>query len=217
MGLALCVIRWRRFLDDTVYTLLPLAVFLVAAMTAKLNIGARHILTIYPFVLLLAGCAVNKFYGAPRKSFRLLLVSLCLLAISEFISIYPHYLAFFNQFTGGPRNGHKYLIDSNLDWGQDLKGLKHWMDEHDVRHINLSYFGTADPAYYRIDCTHLPGEPFFDEKLTGDPRLPGFVAVSVTNLRGLYFPDNARNLYKPLLDMKPAAVIGYSIYVYRVN
>jgi 4-amino-4-deoxy-L-arabinose transferase-like glycosyltransferase len=217
MGVVLCVIRWRRFLDDTAYMLLPLAVFLAAAMTAKLNIGVRHILAIYPFVLLLAGYAVNEFHGAPRKRFRLLLASLCLLAISEFTFVYPHYLAFFNQFAGGPRNGHKYLIDSNLDWGQDLKGLKHWMDEHDVRHINLSYFGTADPAYYRIDCTHLPGEPFFEEELTGDPRLPGFVAVSVTNLRGLYFPDNARNLYKPLLDTEPAAVIGHSIYVYWVT
>ena len=217
IGLMLCVLRWRRFPDDTAYLLLPSAVFLVAAMTAKLNIGARHILPIYPFVLLLAGYAVNEFYGAPRKPFRLLLASLCLLAISEFIFIYPHYLAFFNQFTGGPRNGYKYLIDSNLDWGQDLKGLKRWMDEHGVRHINLSYFGTADPAYYRIDCTHLPGEPFFDENLAGDPRLPGFVAVSVTNLRGLYFPANARNLYKPLLDTEPAAVIGHSIYVYWVT
>jgi 4-amino-4-deoxy-L-arabinose transferase-like glycosyltransferase len=217
MGVVLCLIRWRRFLDDTVYLLLPLGVFLVAAMTANLNIGARHILPIYPFVLLLAGYAVDEFYSAPHKPFRLLLASLCLLAISEFIFIYPHYLAFFNQFAGGPRNGHKYLIDSNLDWGQDLKGLKRWMDEHNVQHINLSYFGTADPAYYKINCTYLPGGPFFDEKITENPRLPGLVAVSATNLRGLYFPDSIRNLYTPLLDTKPTAVIGYSIYVYWVD
>ncbi len=217
MGVVLCLIRWRRFLDDSVYLLLPSGVFLAAAMTAKLNIGARHILAIYPFVLLLAGYAVNRFYGAPRKPFRLVLASLCLLAIGEFISIYPHYLAFFNQFTGGPRNGHKYLIDSNLDWGQDLKGLKRWMDEYNVQHINLSYFGTADPAYYKINCTNLPGGPFFDEKIVSNPRLPGFVAVSATNLRGLYFPDTLRNLYSPLLDTKPTAVIGYSIYVYWLD
>jgi hypothetical protein len=216
-GVVLCMIRWRHFLDDMAYAFLPLAVLLAAAMAAKLNIGVRHILPIYPFALLLAGYAITELYNERRKPFRLLLGSLCLLAAAEFILICPHYLAFFNQFTGGPRNGHKYLVDSNLDWGQDLKGLKRWMDEHDVRHINLSYFGTADPAYYKIDCTYLPEGPFFDEKLVGDPRLPGFVAVSVTNLRGLYFPENSRDFYKPLLDMKPVAVIGYSIYVYWVD
>ena len=216
-GLVLAVVRWRRFLDDTVYALLPLAGFLAAAMATNLNIGARHILPIYPFALLLAGHAISELCAERRKLFRIILGTVCLFAVIEFALVCPHYLAFFNQFAGGPQNGHKYLIDSNLDWGQDLKGLKRWMDEHDVRHINLSYFGTADAAYYGIDCTHLPGAPFFDEKLIGSPRLPGYVAVSVTNLRGLYFSESARDLYKPLLDTKPAAVIGYSIYVYWVD
>ena len=217
MGIVLCTMRWRRFLDDTAYALLPLVTFLAAAMTAKLNIGARHILLIYPFALLLAGYAITELLGGHRKSLRLLLGSLCLVATCEFILVCPHYLTFFNQFVGGPSNGHKYLIDSNLDWGQDLKGLKDWMSKTGVQHINLSYFGTADPVYYKIDCTYLPGGPFFDEKLIGNPPLPGFVAVSVTNLRGLYLPEAARGFYRPLLEMKPAAVVGYSIYVYWVD
>jgi dolichyl-phosphate-mannose-protein mannosyltransferase len=216
-GLALAVIHWRRALDDTIYMFLPLAAFLGAAITTKLNIGERHILPIHPFALLLAGFAVAELWSKGRRPFRVALGILLGVAFLEFASICPHYLAFFNQFVGGPRNGHKYLIDSNIDWGQDLKGLKQWMVEHDVQHINLSYFGTADPAYYKIDCAHLPGGPFFDERLVGGPQLPGFVAVSVTNLRGLYLGDKARNLYKPLLDSEPAAVIGYSIYVYWVD
>jgi hypothetical protein len=216
-GVVLSMVRGRRFLDDTAYALWPLAAFLGAAMLAKLNIGERHILPVHPFALLLAGYAVTELSVERRKLFRVLLVVLCLVAATEFALIYPHYLAFFNQFAGGPRNGHKYLVDSNLDWGQDLKGLKRWMDGHDVHHINLSYFGTADPAYYQIDCAHLPGAPFFDEKLASGPRLPGFVAVSATNLRGLYLQENARDIYKPLLDREPAAVIGYSIYVYWVE
>jgi len=216
-SIVVSVVRWRRFLDDTVYVLLPLGAFLAAAMTAKLNIGMRHILPIYPFVLLSASYAIAEFLTGRRKPFRLLLGSLCLVAVCEFILVCPHYLAFFNQFVGGPSNGHKYLVDSNLDWGQDLKGLKRWMDEHNVRHINLSYFGTADPAYYKIDCTYLPGGPFFDEQFVGKVSLPGYVAVSVTTMRGPYFPDSERGFYRPLLDMKPTAMIGYSIYVYWVN
>jgi hypothetical protein len=47
--------------------------------------------------------------------------------------------------------------------------------------------------------------------------LPGFVAVSATNLRGVYFPEGSRNIYQRLLETDPVAVIGYSIYVYRVE
>src|SRR5206468_11204129 len=74
--------------------------------------------------------------------------------------VYPHYLAYFNELAGGPRNGYKRLVDSNLDWGQDLKGLKRWADEKrlDATHpLYLSYFGTADPRYYQIPHINLPG------------------------------------------------------------
>jgi hypothetical protein len=216
-GVVLCAVRWRHFLNHNVYVLFPLAAFLGAAMMMNLNIGVRHILPIQPFVLLLAGNAIAELYASQRKPFRVLLGTLCFLAVLEFALVCPHYLAFFNQFAGGPRNGHKYLVDSNLDWGQDLKGLKSWMDQHEVQHINLSYFGTADPAYYKIDCTYLPGGAFFDEPLVKAPQLPGFVAVSATNLRGVYFSEGSRNIYQCLLETEPVAVIGYSIYVYRVE
>jgi Dolichyl-phosphate-mannose-protein mannosyltransferase len=216
-GLILALNRWRRLIDDAMYVLLPVAAFLSAALLANLNIGLRHILPIYPFALLLSGYAITKLSAQRPRPLRLILAAFSLLAIVEFAVVCPHYLAFFNQFVGGPSHGHEYLVDSNIDWGQDLKGLKQWMDQHDVHHINLSYFGTADPGYYKIDETCLPGGPFFEEKRVSAPALPGYVAVSVTNLRGLYFPEASRSFYQPLLEMKPVAMIGYSIYVYWVD
>jgi hypothetical protein len=211
----LVCLRRGRFLREDLFALLPIVGFLVPAMTAKLNIGLRHILPIYPFVLLVAGKTVAELWGEKKRSFHLVLAGLCAFAAVEFASVCPHYLAFFNRFVGGPRNGNEYLVDSSLDWGQDLKGLKRWMDENQIEHINLSYFGTADPTYYKIDCTHLLGAPFYAQAKL--PELPGYVAVSATNLRGVYFDDRWRDYYQPLLEMKPAAVIGYSIYVYRVE
>jgi len=216
-GLFLCAARRDSFFRNDLYALLPIVGFLGPAMAAKLNIGLRHILPVYPFVFVLVGKAAAELWNAKRRSLRGLLGALCLLAAGEMGSVCPHYLAFFNRFVGGPRNGSKYLVDSSLDWGQDLKGLKHWMDNNHVRHINLSYFGTADPAYYKINCTHLPGEPFFDEQWVTSPKLPGLVAVSATNLRGVYFDERWRDFYQPLSETEPVAVIGYSIYVYRVQ
>ena len=86
-----------------------------------------------------------------------------------------------------------------------------------MQHINLSYFGTADPEYYGIHCTHMIGAPVFVGPKVFLPRLPGYVAVSVTNLRGVYLNDTGKAFYRPLLERTPDAVIGYSIHVYWVE
>ena len=87
----------------------------------------------------------------------IIVAGVLVLGIAEYAAAYPNTLAFFNAFAGGGRNGFRYLADSNVDWGQDLKPLKKWMDANGVQHINLAYFGTAVPKYYGIDCTYLWG------------------------------------------------------------
>jgi hypothetical protein len=137
------------------------------------------------------------------------------LAALEFASVYPSPLAFFNILVGGPNHGDECLVDSNLDWGQDLKGVKRWMTANHVDQINLCYFGSADPAYYRINATPLPGNGLMERGQA--PELPGYVAISVTNLRGAYFPEQLRQFYRPLLSMTPVAKIGHSILIYQVE
>ncbi len=211
-GLAVVAARWRRFLETPVYFVLPVVVIVGVAMTQKLNIGLRHILPVYPLLLMVAAAAVEWLL---RRGKRFVVVAGLVLMAGEFAVVYPSPLAFFNAFVGGPAHGDECLVDSNLDWGQDLKGLKRWMDANGVTHINLCYFGTAEPAYYGIDCTQLPGSGILSSGSL--PRLPGWVAISVTNLRGVYYPEPLRQFYRPLLSMRPAARIGYSIHVYKVD
>jgi hypothetical protein len=213
-GLALSVRRRTTFASTEGFLLVPIFLYMGVAMTARLNIGLRHILPIYPFVLVLAGSAVAWCLNTRRRA---VLLALGAAWLVEFALVAPNYLTFFNLAVGGPRNGHRYLVDSNLDWGQDLKGLKRWMDRNGVRHLNLSYFGTADPAYYGIDCTYLPGAPFFVQSEIKAPRLPGYVAVSATNLHAPHLGEGGAALFKPLLDRRPVAVIGHSIHIYRVE
>lgn len=213
-GLLVCAARWREWLRNSLFVLVPVGVYLAAAMSSHLNIGLRHILPIYPFVILLAGLCVAGLIGVNWKAAVVAMVLLGGFWLFEFARVYPHNLAFFNQFVGGPQNGYKYLADSNLDWGQDLKPLKRWMDDHGVDRINLAYFGTADPAYYGMNCTYLPGSPFFANDQVALPELPGYVAVSTTVLDGVYLDEAGRAFYKPLQEKEPAAVIGYSIRVY---
>jgi len=216
-GLTLMGFRWRSIAKDAAFVLVPPAIFLVAAMNSNLNIGLRHILPIYPFVILLAAFCSTVMVRSRRQFFRIALILCFCFWLFEFASVYPHTLAFFNQTVGGPANGYKYLADSNLDWGQDLKPLKEWMDQNGVQRINLAYFGTADPLYYHMQCTYLPGSPFFDEALESAPQTPGYLAISVTNLDGVYLTSLERVFYAPLKNRQPVAVIGYSIFVYRLE
>ena len=85
-----------------------------------------------------------------------------------------------------------------------------------MERINLSYFGTALPAYYGIECDYLPGSPFFVAR-PKMPQLPGWVAVSVTNLHAVYLGPDERRFYAPLLEREPDATIGHSIHVYRIE
>jgi hypothetical protein len=213
-GALVCAGRRRAPPEDLLTVGLPILVFLGAGMLARINIGLRHILPIYPFVLLCGGWAIRELRG--RKGVIALgLVSA--LALSEFAVASADPLAFFNFSVGGPRNGRRWLVESNLDWGQDLKGLKRWMVRNQVERVNLSYFGVADPGYYGIRCTYLPGSPIWARDRIASPEIPGYVAVSVTNLVGPYLQEDLRSIYQKLQRCPRVAVIGRTIDVYRAD
>jgi hypothetical protein len=129
---------------------------------------------------------------------------------------YPNYLAYFNEAVGGSRNGRSLLVDSNLDWGQELKALKKWMMHNQIDKIQLAYFGTADPAYYGIDSVYLPGSAFLNDESADAPAgKPAYIAISETLLAGLYLDKPDR--YARFRLRKPTAIIGHSIRVYNLT
>ena len=159
-----------------------------ASLTSHLDIGLRHILVLYPVLFVLAGANVYwLFYDRPLV--KLVLPALLLGTMIESLAVWPNYLAFFNQFVGGPRKGYKYLVDSSLDWGQELPDLHQWLEKNVPASSNtpvyLSYFGTGDPAFYKINAQILPG--FFDPGPPQNFPLGGGVyCISATNLQGIY-------------------------------
>jgi hypothetical protein len=176
-------------------------------MASNINIGIRHLLPIYPFVFVLAGATLAAWSGK-RKAMVLGVLGAALVA--ESLAIYPHYLAFFNVLSGGPANGPNLLVDSNLDWGQDVKKLKRYMDRHAIPRVCMAYFGTADLDYYGLPYDTLAHERTEAEAMSRDCVL----AVSATLLEGVYLPDDS---FAWLRERKPTARVGYSIYVYDLR
>jgi len=216
IGCVVCV-RRRRDWFDQVFVGVPPALYLAVAMTSGINIGLRHILPMFPFVLLVAAAGANAVRLLHRPIGAFVLAGMTAVWVVMYAAVYPFTLTFFNEFVGGPGNGFKYLSDSNLDWGQHLKALTSWMRKGGVSHVNLAYFGTADPAYYGIDCTHLPGAPTFAAPQIMKPRLPGYVAISATIASGVYLDSRWRLFYQGFRDATPVATIGNALKIYWVE
>ena len=208
LGLALLPRLWRRHGLLICFTLLAYPIFYFAlSMAGNINIGVRHLLPIYPFLFAIIAAAIATLPRAASLT-ATAIIAIGLLAANS--TIYPDYLAYFNQFAGGPEGGTRYLLDSNVDWGQDVKKLRRYMDSHAIPLVQFAYFGMADLDYYGIRHGGLPGA---DEPREID-KLDNWVAISVTNLYDVYFD---KPTFSWLQRFQPAARIGWSIYVYDLR
>ncbi len=182
---------WRRVVSSLV-PLTPLlalfTVYWVTSLASHLNIGHRHILPVYPVLYVAAG-AFGRWLD-PRRGLAAVGVALLLLAhLVESGLARPHYLAFFNFAAGGRNEGWRQLVDSSLDWGQDLPGLKQWLDQNAAgERVHLAYFGTGDPAHEGIRATLLPALPETGPERPWHALQPGLYAISATLLQQVYSP-----------------------------
>ncbi|MFI5348778.1 MAG: glycosyltransferase family 39 protein [Elusimicrobiota bacterium] len=193
------------------WLLLPVLLLLGVSAFSPQQIGLRYILPIYPFVFVLAGISA----AALRPRFAV--AALLAWAAVSSIAIHPDYLAYFNELAGGPDGGWRYLVDSNLDWGQDLGGLRDYVRDHGVSDVVLSYYGCA-PS----ESTGFPFQELYSTRLWGavdhlnsDAPVREILAVSATNLQGVYSsPAFGGNPFAWLKPRAPLARIGHSIFVY---
>jgi hypothetical protein len=167
---------WRRRGRDLLPIAAPLVALLVAFATASnLNIGIRHVLPVLPFLFLLLGPVFEQTSDIRwRRTSALLAVFALGAGLRNAASIHPNYLTFFNAIAGGPQRGGAWLLDSNLDWGQDLYRVRDAARAIDPdAPLYLLYFGHVDPALYGISYALVP-----------PTRVAGLVAVSANFLGG---------------------------------
>jgi hypothetical protein len=181
--------NWRPFLYESAPLWVLGGVYWLVALASSLNIGVRHLLPTVPVMCILAGPAWIWAVGALGR--RIVLGGLLVVYMVAVVWAWPNYLTYFNVVIGGPSQGYKWLVDSSLDWGQDLPAMKRWLDDHTAeRPVYLSFFGTASPKYYGIGAEWLPGHVDWDfdaERLTGPHELrPGVYCISATMRAAVY-------------------------------
>ncbi len=220
MGLVV-IIKRRELWRTAVFLLLPAAMIFLVGILSRLNIGYRHILPALPFLLVVAGTAVlplqadhSRLSKPLRQALIVLLgIGLFLYALNS-LRQRPHYLAYFNPLVGGSAQGHKYLGDSNLDWGQDLSLLAQKINQNEAETWRVSYFGTADPLYYGLSAeTLLPGDSLDAAFSPANPQ-PGRYALSANHVQGI-LPD--ADLFDWFRRQEPDGALGGSILEYSVS
>jgi hypothetical protein len=199
---------------------LPGPLYVLLASSVPYQLGVRLILPALPFGVMLAMFAVDRMRH--RRVGRWGVAALLFLFAVEAVWIYPHGIAFFNLAAGGPAAGHRYLADSNLDWGQGLGELERWARRNNTLPVKLSYFGNDMVfRYFRDHEVNLIAPPWNDELGKGvvrlQPETGRYYAISPTLLPGYFFNPKYRDFYAEFRAMKPVARPGYSIFVYRVE
>ena len=198
---------------DEIFLIIPiLLLFFVFAFLSNLNTGIRYLLPLFPFLFILMSRILREESEEGQIKTAMIILLAGWYAYSS-LSVFPHYLSHFNELVGGPKNGYKYLIDSNIDWGQDLKGLKKYMDQKGIKHIKLAYFGSVDPEIYGISYEIPKGYP---ER--------GIYAISANYLQGLPYPviygkrmiEFEKGYFSWLKHYQPVTNIGNSIFIFNL-
>jgi 4-amino-4-deoxy-L-arabinose transferase-like glycosyltransferase len=200
-----------------VITVAP-AVVLGVAMVGPINIGIRHVLPMFAFLAVLGGATGAALWRASAR-WRLLIVTLVLVHILSSARAFPTYLAYANELWGGPENVSRYLSDSNVDWAQQLKSVRRYVDEHGITDCWFAYTGEGvlDPHAYGIPSRPLPtvGSLWMNERIDAPQVIEGTVFVSATVLSGYQTGPGPLNPYRLFLERRPIAVIDHGVFVYE--
>jgi Dolichyl-phosphate-mannose-protein mannosyltransferase len=206
---------WR----PTLPLLIPVVIYFAICLASPFNIGYRHLLPVLPCLFIFTSQLALIDWRTSRSGTAAVSAMVVWLTVGS-LAIFPHHLAFFNEIAGGPQNGYKMLVDSNLDWGQELIGLRKYMTQENIGSVKLSYHGTADPTAYGIVYEPLPSYPYnqwtsdtVPDSVLNPPN--GVYAISANNLQGLRFKNH--DLYATFRQRKPDAVLGHSIFIYRIT
>ncbi len=190
-------------------------VYAISTPFSSVNIGYRHLLPLLPFVFVsigqIANCKLQIANYASRFTHRVLrftFYGLLLCYSVVILHISPNYLAYFNV-----PNGYRYLVDSNLDWGQSLWQLRDWMHANGVERVYYAHFSPGRPEAYGIQADFLPPDPRAVPFVPLDPA-PGIYAIGATVLQGVYTPDV--NTYAWFRVHEPLARLGHALFVYEV-
>ncbi|GGG94020.1 glycosyl transferase [Silvibacterium dinghuense] len=221
--LLLALMAWRdaarRYSQALVFLLVPVCVYFAVITTSHFDIGARHMMPMYPFLYLIAGAAAAMLLRRGH-GWAVLAAVLLVWQVVTVMRVAPAYMAYGNEAWGGPLAVRRYLSDSNVDWGQQLKTVKQYLDRNHITNCWFAYFpdGAVQPQDYGVECKRLPTPSalwWLSLPMEVPPKIDGTVLISESDLDGVESGDGALNPYDAFRTLHPVAILQDGVYVYR--
>jgi Dolichyl-phosphate-mannose-protein mannosyltransferase len=211
--------RWKMRREIVFLTVPPIFLFLLSS-SSDLGIGYRHLFPMFPMLyILIAGCAAHVVSRNPKYAYGFAV--LLLWQVITTVAARPALLAYANEAWGGPSKTHLYLSDSNVDWGQQLKAVKHYLETHPSQPCYFAYSaqGPIDFRDYGIDCRVLPtGAGLWagldTMRFGDDPNVSGTLLISDGEVSGVDIPGKP-NPYAQFGSIQPVAIIDRGVNVYN--
>jgi hypothetical protein len=155
---------------------------------------------------ILGGFGAYRIWNAVHYAGPALVLLLLTWQLAASIRVHPDYLAYFNEFAG--QHPERILVDSDLDWGQDLLRLSSILQQKHVDEVSIAYAGSTG-----LDLKQFSLPPF--KELAPHRTTTGWVAISLLRLKagGLGFPSDG---FSWLNGYQPVCTVGRSIRLYYV-
>ena len=204
---------------EIAFLLIPVGVYFAVVTGSHFDIGARHLMPIYPFLYILAAAGAA---GALRCGplWAAVVGALLTWQVVTSVRVAPDYMAYGNEAWGGPSEVHRYLSDANVDWGQQLKAVKQYLADNHITNCWFAYFpdGAIEYTDYGVSCRRLPTANslgWMNLPMEVPPVIEGTVLISDSDLAGIEFGDGTLNPYESFRQSKPVAVIQHGVNVYQ--
>jgi hypothetical protein len=212
------IFRGTQHFREVLFLAIPPALYFLVAIFSGLNIGVRHILPIFPFLLVLVAYAGWRLVQADRRWIYPVAALLLFHVVSSLRAFPVSYIPYSNELWGGPSATYKYLSDSNVDWGQQMIATKKYVDRRGITSCWFAYFPEPGIRFrdYGIPCKTLPTPDtnWFGEQTDVPPVIDGPVFISASDLAGYESGSNILNPYRSFQQLRPSAIIEHGVFVF---
>lgn len=201
------------------WLLIPTMVYWVFVLFSDINIGVRYLLPVFPFLIIMGAALLDHLFNLRRTFARVLVVLLLTWITFEAVRAYPNHMSYMNQIAS--RAPHWwYLSDSNVEWGDDLRDLALYLQQRgETRVADATLGGFGILHFYGIERV----DPLVEQK-----ELPRYLAIGASYLNGSTVPwgppgsgrdtlQGRVHFFNDYRTQTPEAIIGDSIYVFRVR